>query len=246
MKQHQEFRQGVFDRITDHLTRQGESCVGSDGFKRYAYDGRYSAIGCHLRFYEPAYLSQIEGLDPEDVSLTQRCRDLLLALENVHDYYPVEQWNGQFHAVAKEFGLTYKGVPYGEMDKPERIPKMLEYTYSLEFKVRLPDGVPVTDEALAQAVILAANGEGRPSMTQQATLERTFLVEKIPYALTIDVRLPNNHNLVSLVGTLAYDEYDAVSTLRENLGHPEASDLSIIKVEAIPAEAFGVLQRIDA
>lgn len=242
MKQHQEFRQGVFDRITEHLTKQGGQCNNGKGVKAYAYDGLYSAIGCHLRFYEPGYLSQIEGKDPEDISLNKHCRDLLLALENVHDYMFVDQWNGQFHAIANEFGLSYKGMHYGEA---ERDPEMLEYTYSLEFNVRLPEGVPVTDEVLEQAIILASKGERRPPMVQQATLERTRRVEKVPYVLTIDVRLPNNHSLVSRVGTLAYDQYDAVSMLRHHLGHPDDSDLSIIKVEVVPSTEFQALQRID-
>ena len=245
MDKQKKFQQVIFDLVTDHLTRQGEACIGGDGFKKYVYGGRHSAIGCYLRFYELTLLSQVEGLDPEDISLNKHCREILLALEKVHDYFPVDQWNGQFHAIAKEFGLSYKGVPYGEMDKPERTPKMLEYTYSLDFKVRLPDGVPVTDEALEQAVILTSNGEGRPPMVQQATLEHTHLVEKVPYVLTIDVRLPNNHNLVSRVGTLAYDQYDAVSMLRAQLGHPDESDLSIIKVGTITADSFETLQRID-
>lgn len=238
-------RQEVFDKVVAHLTSQGEPCIGSDGFKKYAHNGRYSAIGCHLMRYEPGYISQLEGKYPEDIPLNAHYRDMLLALENVHDYHPVDQWNGQFHAIAKEFGLSYKGVHYCEEGKPERTPKMLEHTYSLEFTVRLPDGVPVTDEALKQAILLTTDGEGRPPLTQQVVLVGTRRVEKTPYVLTIDVRLPNNHNLVSTVGALAYDEYDAVSTLRAQLGHPDESDLSIIKVGTITADSFETLQRID-
>jgi len=237
--------QETFDFVVAHLIAQNAPCLNDQGVKAYAYAGRYSAIGCYLKAWHPAYLNEVAGY-PEDITLNLQVRDLLLALENVHDYHTPDWWNAQFHAVAKEFGLTYKGVPYGEMDRPKRIPEMLEYTYNLEFKVRLPDGVSVTDRALAQAVTLATHGEGRPPLTQRATLERTRRVEKVPYALSIDVRLPNGAELVTMVGVMAYDEYDAADVLRESLGHPDESDLSIIKVTTVQPEAFNFLQRIDA
>jgi hypothetical protein len=48
-----------------------------------------------------------------------------------------------------------------------------------------------------------------------------------------------------MVGVMAYDEYDAADVLRESLGHPDESDLSIIKVVAGQPGAFNFLQRVD-
>lgn len=237
-------RQEVFDKVVAHLTSQGEPCIGSDGFKKYAHNGRYSAIGCHLMRYEPGYISQLEGKYPEDIPLNAHYRDMLLALENVHDYHPVDQWNGQFHAIAKEFGLDYKGVHYGEVGTVQHS-TMKEFTYCLPFTVRIPSGQEVTDDLMEQAILLACKGEGRPVISKQVEYKSARLVEKMFYALTIDTRLPNNHSLVSRVGTLAYDQYDAVSMLRAQLGHPDESDLSIIKVEVVPSTEFQALQRID-
>lgn len=242
-------KQEVFDSVTEHLTQQGVPCLNEQGLRHYAYDGKYSAIGHYLKMMAPAYLGQIEGKEPQDIHLNPTKRDLLLALESVHDYHTPDWWHAQFHAVAKEFGLTYKGIYYGDQNTQKQdtaTPVTIEYTCSLDFKVRLPEGAPLTDEELQRAAIVSsALGKGRPPMTQQVNVKETRRVEKAPYAISIDVRLPSGAGLATMVGVMAYDEYDAADVLREKLDHPDESDLSIIKVAAVQPEAFNFLQRID-
>lgn len=241
-------KQETFDFVVAHLIKQNAPCLTDQGIKAYAFAGRYSAIGCYLKAWHPAYLDEVAGY-PEDIALNLEVRDLLLALENVHDYHTPDWWHAQFHAVAKEFGLIYKGIHYGDQNTQKQAttaPVTIEYTCSLDFKVRLPEGAPLTDEELQRAAIVSsALGKGRPPMTQQVIVKETRRVERAPYALSIDVRLPNGAEWVTMVGVMAYDEYDAADVLRESLGHPDESDLSIIKVAAVQPEAFNFLQRID-
>lgn len=240
--------QEVFEKIAAHLEWQNARCVNDEN-KLIAYKNKH--------FFSPigVFLNNVHGVqvlarfnnsrtEPEDLpkEILHPYEELLFSLESMHDFMPVEQWNGQLHAIAKEFGLTYKGVDYGA---PKQVAEMMEYSYSIEFPVRLPSDEKVTDRQLIDALNLAFHGEGRPKISEQVECKSVRVVKKRPYGLTIDVRLPHNHSLVTRVGLMAYDQYDAISSLRAHLQYPDVSDMSILKVETATDDELDVLQRID-
>lgn len=239
--------QEIFDKTVELLEYQKARCIDPDtGYVTYSCKGNYSPVGAYVLATKGLpTLIQIRNdrTEPENLTSTllQPNRDLLLALELMHDYHEPDAWHGQLHAIAKEFGLMYKGVDYGA---PVCSPTMLEHTYRLEIKVRATEGQPINDDDLFNAMAVGAYGEGRPPLTEQAEYVGCQAVHKACYALVVDIGLPNNFSLVTRVGVEAYDEEDAKTLLKQHLGYPDESDLSIIAIEEIAPSVFKHLQHV--
>lgn len=235
--------QEIFDEIAAHLEWQTAKCVNDEN-KLIAYKNKnfFSPIGVFLtRVHGLSMLARFNDsrTEPEHIpgDVLYPHRDLLLRLEHMHDYHETNSWHVMLQAIAKEFGLAYGA--------PKQAVEMMEYIYSVEFPVRLLSDEKVTDGQLIDALNLAFHGEGRPKISEQVECNSVRVVKKRPYSLTIDVRLPHNHSLVTRVGLMAYDQYDAISSLRAHLQYPDVSDMSILKVETATDDELDVLQRID-
>ena len=121
-------KQEIFDIVVAHLRQQNAKSIlakpitNVHGAESCAYrgpEGRKCAVGILLSDAE--YSDTMEGqnaaqLDkwscvlPETKKLLQDHKYLLVALQNVHDNYPVEKWEEQFHQVAIVYSLVLMPV----------------------------------------------------------------------------------------------------------------------------------------
>ncbi len=113
--------QETFDTVVAHLRNQNSKAeyIDDNGDKACKYlmdDGRTCAAGCLIKpeDYNPTFEGdsiQSCGGQPTPVGflIHKYGHDLKLVkrLQYCHDGYKVNQWEGQFQAIAKDFGLTY-------------------------------------------------------------------------------------------------------------------------------------------
>lgn len=100
--------QEIFNKVVTHLRTQKFRSVDFAGQCVYkAENGKMCAVGCLLGDkYNPAMEYQ-DITDPIFEGFwTEEETDLLIVLQNTHDYYPIEKWESQFPKIANMFGLT--------------------------------------------------------------------------------------------------------------------------------------------
>lgn len=118
--------QEVFDQIVAHLRVQGKkSILDHQGMEVCAYrsldpvDGKVlkCAVGCLIKDeeYDPLMeatnvyhiLRKMATISPSLRERLEHHHNLLTSMQEVHDGFPVERWESQFHAVASFHGVTY-------------------------------------------------------------------------------------------------------------------------------------------
>ena len=110
-------KQETFDTVVAHLRRQGQKSEFGFGNKNIgcAYrgeNGLVCAAGCLIpdALYSPKLEGTAVAEDSEPgeliISLGHNVQ-LVRDLQDVHDKYPVDGWEGELSAVAHEHGLVY-------------------------------------------------------------------------------------------------------------------------------------------
>lgn len=112
--------QQIFDRVLDHLRKQGLASVGNDGGCMYrAPDGAMCAAGCLIadEHYsdslerrcadQPPVMDAIErsGIDLVHIGLL---RDLQIAHDNYLRDYGIDAWEDRMRDIASDRGLSYR------------------------------------------------------------------------------------------------------------------------------------------
>jgi len=110
--------QCIFNYVVNHLRFQGKK---SERFKykntKYCYyrgdNGTSCAIGCLISDEE--YKPEIEELsinkiyfifnDLKTIEWFHSNENLLFSLQRVHDHYPIENWEWEFHLISIKFGI---------------------------------------------------------------------------------------------------------------------------------------------
>ena len=105
-------RQETFDTVARHLLAQGCRSVNGEGNCQYrGTDGTKCAAGVLIP--DEDYSPDMEGkltcphtLIGYFLAGLGYDLELVVALQRVHDYWPVEEWRDGLHAVAKKHGLS--------------------------------------------------------------------------------------------------------------------------------------------
>jgi hypothetical protein len=118
--------QDTFDRVATHLLTQNAKATNDDNDCVY-YDpatGHTCAIGCLIspEFYDDSiegraatHISVLEALDIRGAS-TQELRDLLNALQSIHDSTSVEHWPVRLAELASNSELTLPALLRERLD----------------------------------------------------------------------------------------------------------------------------------
>lgn len=111
-------KQEVFDKVVAHLRKQGCKSIDADGCLYRGPDGTMCAAGCLIDdedyhpFMEgyPIILNletcETGGRAAEAVFQNTEHLDLVLDLQDIHDYRMVEQWEKGFAEVAWKHGTA--------------------------------------------------------------------------------------------------------------------------------------------
>jgi hypothetical protein len=116
--------QSIFDRVAAHLLEQGERSFGPDG--RCAYRGENGLkCGVGVLIADEHYSPSLEGsavgaacvqaaLERAGLNLaapeSEPVRELLWALQRVHDTRPPHTWQFYLEGLARQFGLSPSGA----------------------------------------------------------------------------------------------------------------------------------------
>jgi hypothetical protein len=108
--------QEIFDKVVNHLRKQGGKAVNDDGECLYrAPHGKKCAFGCLMtdeeytgrwEFRTARYLIDTE----ESLQRFAPHKELIYTLQKIHDAtsYGVYKWEEKFKKCAEKFGLEYK------------------------------------------------------------------------------------------------------------------------------------------
>jgi hypothetical protein len=103
--------QEAFETMVQHLRKQGRRSVLDDVSQACVYrspDGLKCAIGALIPYSE--YKAEFEGKPVTalfDYGLFESLDALLLInMQNVHDFTPVDKWEERFQDLAEEYDLT--------------------------------------------------------------------------------------------------------------------------------------------
>jgi len=106
--------QEVFDQVAKHLLAQKKrsGVKDADWVVTCMYrndEGLKCAAGCLIA--DDEYYKDIEGsswdvLVDEDVVPTENCLELIVALQNIHDCEPVEEWRAALGKLASLYKLS--------------------------------------------------------------------------------------------------------------------------------------------
>lgn len=101
--------QAVFDQIVNHLRAQGEPCKDDLCVCYYRREGKSCAAGCLIA--DDEYKKEYEGRGWDSLAneskVTKEHKDLIYAMQKIHDCYPVREWEKSFEDVAERFSLVY-------------------------------------------------------------------------------------------------------------------------------------------
>ena len=105
--------QEIYDKVRNHMLKQGRRSVISDNSRSCAYrgsGGMMCAVGCLIP--DEKYSPDIEGMSAEKLKeglfpfpLTQRVRCLLSELQLIHDFREVHKWEHHLYRAALHHGL---------------------------------------------------------------------------------------------------------------------------------------------
>ena len=105
--------QEVFDQVARHLLTQQKRSVTKDEEQfscRYKNENGLScAAGCLIaddEYYKDMEGSSWDVLVDEDVVPTENCLELIIALQNIHDCAPVEEWRAALGKLASLYKLS--------------------------------------------------------------------------------------------------------------------------------------------
>lgn len=101
--------QAVFDQIVNHLRAQGEPCKDESGVCSYKSGNERCAAGCLIS--DDEYNKEYEGKGWDSLvsesKVTKMHKDLICAMQNIHDCDPIRVWEESFYEVAVRFSLVY-------------------------------------------------------------------------------------------------------------------------------------------
>ena len=101
--------QQVFDQAKNHLLTQNEKCITKDGCL-YKNDTLKCAAGCFIA--DDEYKYSFEGNSWPTLILTGAIkttahRNLISALQNIHDNEDIEDWEERLKQLAEQENLIY-------------------------------------------------------------------------------------------------------------------------------------------
>lgn len=112
-------KQETFDTVVAHLRKQGAKATDGIGCKYRTSDGLQCAAGCLIP--DERYSPGLENSIVSDTSgagmlIMELGHDLQIvrALQCVHDYEPIRDWEAHFDGVARRHELVYSPVNGGQ------------------------------------------------------------------------------------------------------------------------------------
>jgi hypothetical protein len=102
--------QEVFDQVKNHLLKQNEKCATSKDGCLYRKDNLSCAAGCLIA--DDEYKPSMESdkwlrLIHRGFVKTERHKDLIGALQEIHDECDVETWEEELRTLAESFNLEW-------------------------------------------------------------------------------------------------------------------------------------------
>ena len=101
--------QELFEKVANHLLKQGKRCVGPDEYCQYRFEGLMCAAG--ILIPDEVYNDTFEGKDWQ--TLIEQCdfptqhRDLICSLQSIHDYRKnPEDWRPYLISLGKRHNLN--------------------------------------------------------------------------------------------------------------------------------------------